>query len=285
MIVRDALNEMIKALGAGDFESPAYEAREIFKSVIGWTSSDLLTKDEENLSEDQLKKLAEWTKKRASGVPLAYLTKEKGFFKHVFAVETGVLVPRPETELVVETALRRTTLSALPIGQIADLGGGTGCIGLSLLYEWPKAQLWIVESSPRAAATALKNSERLNLFENTHIDCIAVESWDPETTFDIVCANPPYIAVGDPDVQKSVHAHEPHAALYSGPDGLEAMRKWIPIAFHFLNPGGLAFFEIGSGQSEAVRAIMLSSGFGEIQISKDLAGHDRVVSAQKPAVG
>lgn len=259
------------------------EAREILKSAIGWTGAELITRENEELSEEQLKKLSEWTKKRADGVPLAYLTKEKGFFKHVFAVDTGVLVPRPETELVVETALRRAALGARAIHQIVDLGGGTGCIGLSLLYEWPKAQLWIVESSPRAAATALKNADAMVLTEKTHIDCIAVESWDPETTFDLIVANPPYIAVGDTQVQPSVHKHEPHAALYSGADGLEALRKWIPRAHHFLNPEGLAIFEIGSGQSEAVRAIMMTSGFIDIQVAKDLAGHDRVVSAVKPA--
>jgi release factor glutamine methyltransferase len=151
---------------------------------------------------------------------------------------------------------------------------------LSLLFELTKSQLWAVESSPKACSIVLKNSRALDLEERTHIDCIAAESWDPETDFDLMVANPPYIPSGDPRVQTSVHQHEPHAALYSGADGLEAIRKWVPVVRRFLKSGGIAVFEIGAGQSEAVQEIMTQAGLRDVEASRDLAGISRVISAR-----
>lgn len=281
MTIREVLPHMTDALQRVGFEQPQYEARELLKALTGLSTADLLTHDETALTEQQELILHQWMQKRLRGAPLAYLTKEKGFFKHIFKIEPGVLVPRPETELVVEIAIRRASAMAIGIRQMADLGAGSGCIGLSLIYEWTQAQLWCVESSPRAGSLIVNNAEMLQLYDRVHVDCIGVESWDPETTFDLIVSNPPYIPVGDPRVEKAVHDHEPHAALYSGTDGLTAIRNWIPKAFALLNPGGLCVFEFGAGQSEAVRAIMDQSGFYEVQIHRDLAGIERVISGSK----
>jgi len=281
MTISEALSLITEAFKSNGFDQPQFEARELLKGVAALSSAELITREGSELTAEQDKNLKEWTEKRLKGVPLAYLTKEKGFFKHVFKVEPGVLVPRPETELVVEVARRRASSLPMQIRQIADLGAGSGCIGLSLIADWEDTKLWCVESSPRAGSLIVTNAELLKVYERVHVDCIAVESWDPETTFDLIVSNPPYIPLNDPKVQKSVHDHEPHAALYSGADGLDAIRNWLPKARKLLNPGGLCVFEIGAGQSSAVGAIMIQAGFNNIEFNRDLAGHDRVVSAQR----
>jgi release factor glutamine methyltransferase len=279
--IAETLTEATQKFQAAGFDMPAYEAREMLSACCNLNLAELITSDNLELTTEQATKYKSWIEQRIKGVPLAYLTKDKGFFKHVFFVEPGVLVPRPETELVVEVALRRAASSKIQMKQIADFGSGTGCIGLSLLYEWDQAKLWAVESSPKAASLIVKNAEALKIYERTQVDCVTVERWDPETTLDLVVSNPPYIPVNDPKVQKSVHDFEPHAALYSGADGLDAIRSWVQRASELLNSGGLCVFEIGAGQSEDVRAIMTKAGLRDLQITRDLAGIERVVSGIK----
>lgn len=279
MTINETLLKVSEYFQASGMQDAQFEARELLKCALNLSTAELITSVRELDSADE-KKIKEWAEKRKQGMPLAYLAKEKGFFKHLFHVDTGVLVPRPETELVVEVALRRAALADYPIERMADLGAGSGCIGLCLLFELTRAELWSVENSPKACSIVLKNSRTMGLEEKTHIDCIAVESWDPETDFDLIVANPPYIPVGDARVQASVHQHEPHAALYSGTDGLEAIRKWVPVVRRFLKPGGIAVFEIGAGQSEAVREIMVAAGLKDVEACRDLAGIERVISAR-----
>jgi release factor glutamine methyltransferase len=276
--IAHTLTEATQKLRTAGFEQPAYEARELLAACCAWTSAEIIANDERELSAEQSVKFLAWLEQRLKGVPLAYLSKTRGFFKHDFAVEPGVLVPRPETELVVEVALRRAASCSLSIKKMADFGAGTGCIGLSILYEFQQTKLWAVESSPKAAALIVKNAEALGIYDRTQVDCVTVELWEPEGKFDLIVANPPYIPVNDPKVQKSVHDFEPHAALYSGTDGLDAIRSWIPRAFARLNPGGLCVFENGLGQAEAVRWMMNEAGFHDVQMNRDGARVERVVS-------
>lgn len=281
MNIAGALNEATEKLGAAGFDQSAYEARELLGACCGMTTAAMIANDKFEMTSDQGTRFHHWLEQRTKGVPLAYLTKNKGFFKHSFAVEPGVLVPRPESEQVVEVALRRSAGLSIQVRQLADLGSGTGCIGLSILYEFREAKLWAVESSPKAAALIVKNAEALEIYNRTQVDCVTVERWEPGTTFDLIVANPPYIPDNDPKVQKSVHDFEPHAALYSGADGLEAIRSWMPKALKLLNKNGLCVFEIGAGQSEAVREIMYSAHFRDVEINRDIAGIYRVVSGLK----
>lgn len=279
MTIHDALNEATHRLHAAGFDQPAYEARELLSACCGLSPVAVITDDAGKLTPEQQTKFNDWLERRSKGMPLAYLTKLKGFYKHEFAVEPGVLIPRPETELVIDVALRR--LRGRRPAKIADLGAGTGCIGLSLLCEFSPAKLWAVEASPKAAAVIVKNAEKLKIYDSVQVDCIKVERWDPETTLDLIVANPPYIALNDPKVERAVHEFEPHAALYSGADGLDAIRVWSPRALEFLNRDGLFVCEIGAGQSAAVRAIMGDAGFREIEVDLDLAGHERVISGMR----
>ncbi len=216
-----------------------------------------------------------WAQERARGVPLAYLTGKKGFWKNEFLVEPGILIPRPETEHVLEVALAR----GRQVLNFADLGCGSGCLGLSLLKEIKTATLWTVDSSALACAVTQKNAKALGL--EARVVQSEVVAWRPPVQFELIVANPPYVALGDMNVQDSVHAFEPHAALYSGADGLDAIRAWSAWASRHLALGGVFVCEIGAGQMSAAREIMLGLQLEKIEIDKDLAGHERVISAER----
>jgi release factor glutamine methyltransferase len=258
------------------FDNPAFEARQILQAGLGLSAAELMAHGDRQVKHDDLVAMQVWGERRREGYPLAYLTGRKGFYKHEFIVAPRVLVPRPETEHVVEAALARGE-----VARMADLGCGTGCIGLSLLAEWPSAHLSAVDASNVAVDVTRRNAKALGLESRTEVIHARVEDWSPSFSLDLIVANPPYIAEGDSHVQKSVDQFEPHAALYSGRDGLDAIRSWSTWAKRHLRDGGFLIYEIGSGQKQAVEDILKGLGFRSIASNKDLAGHDRVVTAQK----
>lgn len=278
MTTGEWLRHIAEALKAKNFEDPQFEARALVQEALDLTSTDLILHVQETPPAEMQKKLQEWLSERGAGVPLAYLAGRKGFYKNIFHVSRGVLIPRPETELVVTTALAR---AAQPIRVIADLGCGSGCIGLSLLGEWPEAKLYAVDRAPAAIQTTTKNAERLHLLLRTEVLQSDAESWASPEPLDVVVGNPPYIPEGDPRVDTHVHKYEPHEALYALDEGLHALRAWSRAAAQNLKPEGLVVFEFGAGQGERVRKIMQEADFKDIQIVKDLAGLERVVSAKK----
>jgi release factor glutamine methyltransferase len=269
-------SELTAKLKESGLDNPAGESRRLAQACLNLSTAQVIAHGDRELEPAQLRRLREWGEKRAQGMPLAYLAGIRGFYKDEFLVEPGVLIPRPETELVVETALKM-----IEPQRIADYGAGSGCIGLSLLREAKKAVLWSIDSSPQAIALTLKNAAKLNLAERTQVILSQVETWQPPGALDLIVANPPYIAEGDKQVEAHVHKYEPHSALYSGPDGLVALRAWIPHAFKNLRAGGVFVTEIGAGQSPAVREIMSMAGFTGIEVLNDLAGLDRVVAGRK----
>ena len=273
------LRERLK--GAG-LEDPGFETRALLCQVLSVEPADLVLMHEGDVAEKAVARAREWCEKRAAGVPLAYLTGVKGFYKFEFFVKPGVLVPRPETEIVVEEALKRVAEEKLKVLALGDLGCGTGCIGLSLLSELHDAELFAIDASEVACEVTLKNAQSLQAEELITVINRKVEEWQPAKPMQLVVANPPYIPENDPNVQKSVHDHEPHAALYSGADGLDAIRTWTEWASRHLAVGGLLVYEIGAGQSAAVKEIIAQHGFADIRSRKDLAGIERVVSAKVP---
>lgn len=257
---------------------PALEARQLLQAALSIEYSQIITRGEAKLNEEQTRKILQWRDERLRGVPLAYLSGRKGFYKYEFLVEPGVLIPRPETEFVVEVALNRAGKNG---ARIADLGCGSGCIGLTLLKEIPDSSLVAVDLSEKACEVTLKNRAHLGLENRAEVVNSRVDNYAPEISFTLIVANPPYIGMGDPNVEPAVHAHEPHLALYSGPEGLDAIRAWTTWSFRSLAQDGVYVMEIGAGQSEAVREIMKAAGFTDIQTEKDLAGHERVISGRK----
>ncbi len=278
MTIAEMRTELSSAFQVAGMPDPAYEARQIIQEVLCLSSSDLLVRSGEAVTAEEAAKLREWLAARLQGMPLAYLTGRKGFYKHEFHVGPGVLVPRPETELVVETALRRMTP---PVRRLMDLGCGSGCIGLSLLHEIPGSELLGIDASRAAYDCSVSNAKKLDLSPRTRFFTGRVEQWTPQSSADLIVANPPYIADGDSSVERNVHDHEPHEALYSGPSGLEAIYLWSRWAHQHLRTGGWFVCEFGAGQSRHVQEIISEQGFQELEISRDLAGIERVISAKK----
>jgi release factor glutamine methyltransferase len=279
--LKTILDEMNQQLAKAGFEQSHFEARHIVQECLGLTFSQVASQPDHQLSEAEAIKLRDWSTQRAQGVPLAYLSGHKGFYKYDFLVERGVLVPRPETELIVETALRRLDERSVPAQALADLGCGSGCIGLSLAAEMSALRVWAVDINPKACALTTQNAERLGVDVRVRVENRQVERWMPGMHFDIVVANPPYIAEDDPNVQPSVKAFEPKEALFSGEEGLEHIRGWANWAIKHLKPKGIFVCEIGATQSRDVQSLFARVGFDQIQIERDLAGHDRVISGIK----
>ena len=221
------------------------------------------------------------------GEPVQYVMGRWAFRYLDLMVDKRVLIPRPETELVVEIVLRHVGASKGPF-IMADLGTGSGAIGLSLLHELPlnSATVWMTDASTDAIDVARANAAGIGRpavgarFE--------VGSWwdalpsDVAGLFDVVVSNPPYIAQGDAEVETSVNDWEPHSALFAGNDGLDDIRLIAADAPTWLRSGGLLVVEMGYTQASEVSALFSASGLSDVTVHKDLAGHDRFVSGIKP---
>jgi release factor glutamine methyltransferase len=292
MVVQEILHKTTAFFKEKGLDSPRLDAELLIAHALRWERIQLYLKFDYPMAEAEVSACRESVRRRARGEPVAYIVGEREFYHSSFAVEPGVLVPRPETEGVVEAAL--AFAAAKGLGQEAtrpfraiDFGCGSGCIGLSIAKELPAARVLCVDSSETAARVAAANAERLGVGARAEARLIAVESLgrgDVEAALggpvDAVVANPPYVEEGDPRLEKNVREHEPALALFSGEGGLRHVRVWAAKAAEIAPAGALAIFEIGSGQGEAARALFASAGaFCDIEILFDLAGHERFVRA------
>lgn len=271
MIWQDLEQHLSAQLRSAGIAEAGLEARMMIQHILGVRGTDA--------TEEQRALLEGWCARRMSGEPMAYILGEKGFYKWVFKVRHGVLIPRPETELIVEQALGEM---AEPPKTMADLGCGSGILGICLAKEWPEVKVTAIDSSPVAIQMTIENARDLGVSEQISVQKSSVSEYLPGSFFDLVVANPPYIAEQDKRVAADVHQFEPHAALYAGPVGTELIRDWSRWAFKFLNAGGWWIFEFGAGQKEQVEEIILAMGFNKAKICKDLSGIDRVAVCQKP---
>ncbi len=216
--------------------------------------------------------------RRARGEPVAYLTGRRGFWSLDLEVDASVLIPRPETELLVELALTRLPRRA---PRVADLGTGSGAIALALAHERPDAQVFAVDASTGALAVAQRNAGRLGLANIVFRQGDWFEPLSGER-FDLVASNPPYIAEGDPHLGAGDLRFEPAQALASGVDGLDAIRRIVRDAPAYLHPGGWLLLEHGLEQAAAVRALLQGAGFAEVATHRDLERRDRITLGRKP---
>lgn len=217
--------------------------------------------------------------RRLSGEPVAYLTGMRGFWSLELAVTPHTLIPRPETELLVESALAR-----LPAGQpcrVADLGTGSGAIALAIARERPQSDVIATDASQAALAVALANAERLGIANVAFRHGDWLHPLHAES-FDVIVSNPPYIANDDPHLQEGDLRHEPVSALSSGDDGLDAIRAIVGDALSHLEPGGWLLLEHGWEQGPAVRGLLLTAGFVDVATRRDLENRERVTSGRKP---
>jgi release factor glutamine methyltransferase len=224
-------------------------------------------------------RLAALLQRRAQGEPVAYLVGRREFWSLDLEVTPDTLVPRPETELLVELALER-----LPPGRAAsvvDLGTGSGAIALALAKERPRASVTAVDSSAPALLVAQRNAARLGLSQVRFLRSDWFSAVRDER-FDLVVANPPYLADDDPHLREGSLPFEPAPALASGRDGLDALRTICADAPARMQAGGWLLFEHGFTQGEAARALLRASGFAQVQTWPDLEGRERVSGGMRP---
>ncbi len=244
------------------------EARLLLAHATGFSEASVLAHPERTLPAEAEAKFLDFAARRARGEPIAYLLGEKEFYGLPLSVNPAVLIPRPETELLVERALARKPSSVL------DLGTGSGAIALALKHHLPAARVVGVEASMAALAVAARNSVKLGLeVELRHGLWFAPVAGE---RFDLVVSNPPYVAAGDAHLAQGDLRFEPRSALVSGPDGLDALREIARGAPAHLNSGGWLLVEHGFGQDKAVRELLQEAGLGEIMTWPDLAGIARV---------
>ncbi len=219
--------------------------------------------------------------RRAAGEPIQYITGETEFYRLPIQVNRDVLIPRPETELLVEKALELASLFRWP--RVLDVGTGSGAIAVALAHEWPEAAVTATEISERALKLARHNAEHLELANRIRFlqgDLLAPVAGEE---FDLVVSNPPYVADRDREsLSIEVRDFEPAQALFAGEDGMDVYRHLIPAAFGALVPGGFLLLEIGYDQAELVRALIQAAGFEQVEFTPDLQGILRVAIARRP---
>jgi release factor glutamine methyltransferase len=217
--------------------------------------------------------------RRRQGEPLAYILGHREFWSLSFKVTPAVLVPRPESELLVQFGLDALTGIMQP--RILDLGTGSGAIGLSLAYSLPHATVDAVDISPAALAVAEDNRRELGL---SNVRTVLGNWFDAirDETYDLIVSNPPYLADDDPHLATGHLAAEPQLALVSGKTGLEAYKLIAPQALGHLRTGGILLLEHGNTQASALRTILDECGYARTTIIRDLAGHERATRAHKP---
>ncbi|MEJ7745574.1 MAG: peptide chain release factor N(5)-glutamine methyltransferase [Luteimonas sp.] len=239
----------------------------------------LYTHRDDALTAGDIERFESLLRRRASGEPVAYLVGSRGFWSLDLAVTPDTLIPRPETEWLVELALRR-----LPVERecrVADLGTGSGAIALALAHERPRAHVVATDASAAALAVAQGNAERLGI---RNIAFRHGSWWAPLSgeTFDLVASNPPYIAAGDPHLHAGDLRYEPAAALSSGADGLDAIRGIVRDARVHLGTGGWLMLEHGWEQGEAVRELFRAAGgFIDVATERDLENRERVTFGRR----
>lgn len=220
--------------------------------------------------------------RRVAGEPVAYLTGRRGFWTLDLEVDPATLIPRPETELLVELALER--LPPDQALQLADLGTGSGAIALALASERPRAQVLATDASPGALAVAARNAARHEL-DNVRFAEGGHDWYAPlqGVRFDLIASNPPYIASNDPHLEQGDLRFEPSTALASGMDGLDDIRRIVEGGQAHLRPGGWLLIEHGWDQGAAIRALFEAAGFAEVQTVQDLEQRDRITLGRRPA--
>jgi len=258
--------------------SPRLEVDLIMGKVLGLSRLDLYMHFDRPLTEAELSPLRELVRRRARREPLAWILGSQGFYNEEFLVHPNVLVPRPDTEELVEAALEM--LPADEDAVVVDIGSGTGCVGLTLALERPKLRVYSIDVSAAALTCTQANIDKFDLSERvTLLEGSLLSPLPADLTVDLIVSNPPYIETDDlAGLEPEVSTHEPRLALDGGADGLDIYRTLIPAAASRARRGVLV--EVGAGQAEAVSALFRAAGLIDIATRKDLGGHERVVSGR-----
>lgn len=283
-----ALGEVLKVATAYLAEKSAHEPRQtaelLAARLLRCRPLELCLKYDRVLTDEQLAAIRRGVKRAAAGEPIQYIIGETEFMGHVLKVDPRTLIPRPETEILVQTVLdcQEVWAANTEATLIADIGTGSGCIAISLALERQGARFVAVDMEPSALELAAENASVLGVLDRIRFggpelsDCLEPDSLDGAV------ANLPYIPT--PEWQKlppHIREHEPRTALDGGPDGLSVIKDLASDLWIVLKPDGFVFLEIGEDQGASVVALLKESGFGNLDIKQDLAGRDRIVCAAK----
>jgi release factor glutamine methyltransferase len=281
--VRRVLQWAADDLRGRGVESPRLEAELLLAMVLRLDRIGLVLQHDRPLAKDELAAYRALHVRRRAGEPVAYLRGEREFYGRTFRVDRRVLVPRPETELLVEVALERTRHLSLDLRAL-DLCTGSGCVAITIAKERPTARVLGTDVSEDALVVARLNAQRLGA-----LPAVAFRRSDlfadlgrGAAPFDLVTANPPYVAEADrPTLDRTVVDFEPHLALFAGSDGLDVIDPLVAGAPAVLAPGGVLALEVGAGQAGATAARMRTAGLVDVAIRRDYSGIERIVSGRR----
>ena len=290
MTIARAVLEAAQFLRRAGVSEERREAASLLAHTIGRDRTFLLTQAEQPLVPADVRRLREYVQRRAAGEPLQYITGHQEFFSLDFEVTPDVLIPRPETELLVETALElldkegaQSQEDALP-HVICDVGTGSGCVPIAVLHERKSVRAVGLDVSPSALTVAARNAARHRVRERLSLaasDCFGALD-QRRARFSMILSNPPYVAAAALDgLQREVREHEPRVALTPGGDGLGVIRRLLVDSPRFLLPGGHLLIEIGSDQHSAVEELIDANTWQLLDIHKDLQGIPRIVALRK----
>ena len=271
----EAYNDLKKQLQGAGIEDSIFEAKQIIKHITGYSNSQILMKYNEKLTEFQENNLTVIIKQRQVRYPLQYILGKWDFFGRSFFVGPGVLIPRPDTETVIECC--KEALKGKEKPQILDLCSGTGCIGITLGAELKESKVICLEKYMEAIDYIIKNIAHNESFNVTPLQGDVFEGTAADGKYDLIVSNPPYVTAHEMTQLQPELAFEPETALLGGEDGLDFYRVITEKYKGALSEGGTLLFEIGAAQGEAVARIMKEQGFTNVEIRKDLAKNDRVV--------
>lgn len=254
--------------------TPALDAQALLMHAAGLNRGELITRAGATLGQEAEHRYAAFVARRKAGEPVAYVTGAREFWSLDFSVNATTLIPRPETELLVEKALARIAPDTQ--AAVADLGTGCGAIAIVIASERPRARVFASDCSADALATARANALRLGASSIGWRHGNWLGAFADEARFDVIVANPPYVRADDPHLADGDIRFEPRAALVSGSDGLDAIRAIATGAKHHLVPAGWLLIEHGRDQAHAVATLLRRAGYRNIVCHRDLAGHERV---------
>ncbi len=278
MQLRQALSAAIEHLTEHAIGSPRMNAETLLMFVLNTDRAYLYAHPERELSADEKARYDEAIAERSTGKPAQYITGHQEFWGMDLIVSAAVLIPRPETEHVVETVRELARMKQAP--RIVDVGTGSGCIALALAAELPWARVEAVDISPAALEVARANAARLQLDHRIVFQQRDLLAGAPGEAYDFVASNPPYVPKSEPEkAQREVREFEPKVAVFAGESGLEVYRRLVPQAREALKPGGWLVVEIGYSQAAAVHELV--QDWAEARITPDLQGIPRVVAAKK----
>jgi len=279
VLLRSAFTSAVQQLTDAHIGSPRLNAEILLMFVLNCDRAYLYAHPERELTPEEELRYQEVLARRASGTPSQYITGHQEFWGRDFVVSPAVLVPRPETEHLIEAVL--PLAKALPHPRIADVGTGSGCIAITLAKELPEAEIYATDISAAALEIARTNGARHELEARIKFQETDLLGGLPSDYFDFIVSNPPYVGESEEDaVQLEVRKHEPRVAVFAGPSGTDVIERLVPQALAALKTGGWLMMEISG--TIAARVEPLLRGWAEVKILPDLQGIPRVVVASKP---